>query len=116
MRRSLSALPAFAIALLAAAAWYWAGERVALRLGAAEFAPAARLLVGAVIGLTLWRRNATDELETSLRRLVCPACGARLAAEHEHAGDAQPDGLTAWSCAACGYAHAAALTCKECDR
>lgn len=116
MPRSLAALPAFAIALLAGGAWYWAGERVATRLGAAEVAPAAGLLVGAVIGLTLWRRNVADEVEASLRRLACPACGARLTLAHEHAGDAQPGGLTSWACAACGYAHAAALTCEECAR
>lgn len=116
MPRSLAAVPAFAVALIAGSAWYLAGERFAVRLGATEIAPAVGLLLGALTALTLWRRNAADQLEMSLRRLACPACSARLATEHEHAGGAYPQGLMTWSCTACDYAHATALTCKECAR
>ena len=116
MPRSLAAIPAFAVALFAGFAWHLAAERFAVRLGAADLAPAIGLLLGAITALTLWRRNAADQLEASLARLVCPACGAHLTTEHEHAGDTHPGGLLTWSCPACGYAHAAALTCEECDR
>ena len=99
---------------LAGAAWYLAGERIAIRLGQDEVAPAVGILLGAVTALTLWRRNAADQLDASLRRLVCPACRGPLETSHEHAGEVQPGGLQAWTCASCGYAHASTLTCAEC--
>jgi ribosomal protein S27AE len=112
--RALREAPSLAVAMLAGGAWYVAATRIMFRLGSEDAANVIGLLTGGVITAALWRRSAADSLHASLERLACPRCGGPLGTAHEHVSVALPGGLQEWTCAACGYAHAEALTCEGC--
>jgi formate dehydrogenase maturation protein FdhE len=110
----LADVPGVLVMLFAGVAWYMAVERIAGRLGAHEAAPAVGAIAGLAVAVWLYRRATVERVESSVARLVCPACGSMLVTSHEHAGDTRPGGLQEWSCTACGYSHARPLTCEEC--
>ncbi len=103
MARATSILPWLLIAF-AAGAWFLAAFRIMHRLGAAEAAVAAGLLVGLAVATMLWRWAEHDRTRRSLAAGRCPRCSSTLVAEHERARAGGTGGLQLWECRECGYA------------
>ena len=105
MARATSILPWLLIAF-AAGAWFLAAFRIMHRLGAAEAAVAAGLLVALAVATILWRWAEHDRTRRSLAAGRCPRCPSMLVVEHEHARAGGTGGLQLWECRECGYATA----------
>lgn len=103
------------IAVFGGGAWFLVTTRVVRNWGPDSAAPAAGLLVALLIAATIWRWARSDDEQAALAAAVCPRCRAALSVHHEHArAGALAEGLTEWSCSACGYEHSEALTCALC--
>jgi Zn ribbon nucleic-acid-binding protein len=113
MTRATSILPWVLIAF-AAGAWFLAAFRIMHRLGAAEAAVAAGLLVALAVATMLWRWAEHDRTRRSLAAGRCPGCSSVLSAEHEHARTGGGGGVQVWECRQCGYRRSEPLTCEHC--
>ena len=113
MARATSILPWLLIAF-AAGAWFLAAFRIMHRLGAAEAALAAGLLVALAVATMLWRWAEHDRTRRSLAAGRCPSCSSTLVAEHEHARAGVTGGVRLWECRECGYRRSEPLTCEHC--
>ena len=113
MARAGSILPWLLIAF-AAGAWFLAAFRIMHRLGAAEAAVAAGLLVALAVATMLWRWAEHDRTRRSLAAGRCTGCSTTLVAEHEHARTGAGGGVQLWECRECGYRRSEPLTCEHC--
>ncbi|MFN8640013.1 MAG: hypothetical protein U0360_11355 [Dehalococcoidia bacterium] len=98
---------------LAAFAWYLTGRGLAFRLGLGDAASGVGSVVALLVAVTLVRWSRGDAESDALASLRCPACGLPVETRHEHASGTMP-GRQLWSCAACGFATIAPLTCEGC--
>lgn len=105
MARAVSLLPWLLIAF-AAGAWFLAAFRIMHRLGAAEAAVAAGLLVALAVATMLWRWAERDRTRRSLAAGRCPRCSSVLVVEREHASAGVAGSVQLWECRECGYAAA----------